>query len=271
MIYSRPPSVTAMTWLALVFSAWLALLQQTTPPPGNIEQGRRLFLRHCAGCHGPEGDGGKGANLAVPRLRRAPDDAALVEVIRFGIPGTEMPFTRMTDTEARDLAAYVRALGRRPEVRLPGDSARGERLFWSKGACGSCHTVGDRGGRFGPDLSDVGARRSASYLREALLDPEAAVPDNFTVYRRVVFLPDNFLQVRVVTRDGRRVTGVRVDEDTFSIQLRDSSDEIHSFWKDDLAELHKDWGRSPMPSYRNLPAGQLDDLVAYLASLRGTR
>jgi putative heme-binding domain-containing protein len=256
-----------MVWLAL-----LCVLLPQAPPSPNLDGGRRLFLRHCAGCHGPDGDGGKGANLAVPRLTHAPDDAGLVAVIRSGIPGTEMPFTRMTDAEARDLAAFVRALGRRPETRLPGDAARGERLFWAAPAnCGGCHTAGDRGGRFGPDLTDVGARRSAAYLRTSLVDPEAAVPDNFTVYRRVVAIPDNFLEVRVATRDGRKISGVRVNEDAFSIQLRDASDEIHSFWKDELADLQKRWGRSSMPSYRDLPAADLDDLVAYLASLRGAR
>ncbi|MBI3665882.1 MAG: hypothetical protein HY236_06595, partial [Acidobacteria bacterium] len=80
------------------------------------------------------------------------------------------------------------------------------------------------------------------------------------------------LLLRVVTNDGRRITGVRVNEDAFSIQLRDFSDRYHSFYKSELVELHKDWGKSPMPSYRNVfTAEQLDDLVAYLASLRGNR
>ena len=51
---------------------------------------------------------------------------------------------------------------------------------------------------------------------------------------------------------------------------RDFSDLLYSFWKNELAELHKDWGKSPMPSYRSVfNAAELDDLVAYLAGLRG--
>jgi hypothetical protein len=97
------------------------------------------------------------------------------------------------------------------------------------------------------------------YLREALLDPEAAVPDGF-------------LQVRLVTQDGRRITGVRVNEDTFSIQIRDLSDNFHSFFKSELAELDKQQGKSPMPSYKGVfSSGELDDLVAYLDSLRGNQ
>jgi hypothetical protein len=83
-------------------------------------------------------------------------------------------------------------------------------------------------------------------------------------------MPDNFLQVRVVTIDGRPLTGVRLNEDLLSIQLRDYSGELHSFLKTELREFHKDWGRSPMPSYRNtFTEAEIEDLVAFLASLRG--
>jgi cytochrome c oxidase cbb3-type subunit 3 len=88
-------------------------------------------------------------------------------------------------------------------------------------------------------------------------------------YRSDVSLTQNFLQVRVLTQAGRELTGVRVNEDTFSIQLRDATNTVFSFWKSELRELHKDWGRSPMPSYADaLDRQELDDLVAYLASLR---
>jgi putative heme-binding domain-containing protein len=123
----------------------------------------------------------------------------------------------------------------------------------------------------GPDLTDIGTRRGPENLRQSLLDPEAEVPDSFAVYRRVIFMPDNFLQVRLTTRDGRRISGVRVNEDAFTIQIREASDRIDSFRKDDLLELHKDWGKSPMPGYRGVLSDvEIQDVVAYLASLQGT-
>ena len=83
-------------------------------------------------------------------------------------------------------------------------------------------------------------------------------------------MPDNFLRVRVVTQDGKAISGVRVDEDTFTIQIRDDSDHLYSFRKNELRELHKDWGKSPMPSYRGVfTESELQDVVAYLASLQG--
>lgn len=176
----------------------------------------------------------------------------------------------MTDEENHSLVAFVRSLGRVTPAPITGDRENGERLFWTKGGCGQCHTVGPRGGHTGPDLSGIGTRRSPTNLRTSLLDPQGQIPDTFGVYRRIIYIPDNFLQVRIVTRDGRRITGARINEDTFTIQVRDYSDHVSSFRKEELAELHKDWGVSPMPSYRGaLSEAEIQDLVAYLASLEG--
>jgi putative heme-binding domain-containing protein len=236
------------------------------------ETGESLFLTHCAACHGPKGDGGRGSNLAVRCVPHAPDDAALFAITRDGIPGTQMPATRMTDDERTLLVAYVRSLGRSQVAQVSGDRSKGESLFWSRGNCGQCHTVGGRGGRLGPDLTEIGTKRGAANLRISILDPEAEVPDTYGVYRRYIFMPDNFLQVRVVTKDGRRITGIRVNEDAFTIQLRDFSDHLYSFRKDELQELNKDWGKSPMPSYKGVfSESELQDVIAYLVSLQGAQ
>jgi putative heme-binding domain-containing protein len=230
-----------------------ALLAQA--PPGPTE-GERLFRSQCAHCHGLRGEGGRGAVLAVPTLRHAASDGALARVIRRGIPGTEMPGTAFSDRQIAQVAAFVRSLGRADPRPVPGDPARGRALYESKGKCAGCHTLAGRGRAVGPDLGGIGARTGAAYLRDALLDPEKEVPAGF-------------VQVRAVTRGGTGVLGLRVNEDTFSIQIRDLSGETRSFWKDELAELSKELGGSPMPSYRStLTAGEIDDLVAYLVSLR---
>jgi hypothetical protein len=84
--------------------------------------------------------------------------------------------------------------------------------------------------------------------------------------------PRGFAYVRAVMRDGQAVTGVRVNEDTFSIQIRDAAGTLHSLWKAELREFHKDLRKSPMPSYRvKLTPAELDDLVAYLANLQETK
>jgi putative heme-binding domain-containing protein len=235
-----------------------------------LDVGEKLFQAHCAVCHGPKGDGGKGTNLAQARLPRAPDDEALARIVTFGIPGSEMPLTRMTPQQLASVIAYVRSLGRMPVETLTGNAQRGAALYSDKGNCAQCHTIHGRGGTLGPELTGVGARRSPAYLRESLTDPDATIPDSFSSYKKITLIPDNFLQVRVVTTDGRRFTGARLNEDTFSIQIRDAAGHIQSFFKEELRELHKDWGKSPMPSYRNVfSTTELEDVVAYLVSLRG--
>ena len=224
----------------------------------DVARGKRLFFGHCAPCHGPGAEGGRGPTLARPKLPRAPDDPALFKLVKNGIEGTEMPGAWvMIDREIWQTLAFVRTLGRTEVENVPGDRARGEAVFRGKGKCLPCHTVAGKGGTIGPELTEIGSRRSAAYLRLALLEPEATAPEGF-------------LQVRVVTKDGRRLTGVRLNEDTYSLQIRDLSDRLHSFWKRDLAEIHKDRGKSPMPGYRGvLSESEVDDLVAYMAGLRG--
>src|SRR5690242_18690755 len=87
---------------------------------GAAESGEAIFHTYCAPCHGANGEGGRGANLRSRRLAHAPDDAALAAVIANGIPGTQMPATRMTAEESAALVAYVRGLGRSQEAAVPG-------------------------------------------------------------------------------------------------------------------------------------------------------
>ena len=124
----------------------------------------------------------------------------------------------------------------------------------------------------GPDLTEIGAKRGSAYLRTSLLEPEAEVPENFASYRKLIYMPDNYLRIHVVTQDGKQIEGVRVDEDTFTIQIRDAQDRLYSFRKQELKELRKDWGKSPMPSYRGVFSdSEVQDVVAYLASLQGAQ
>jgi putative heme-binding domain-containing protein len=210
-----------------------------------------------------KGTGGTGPSLNRARLRRADDEQALLSVIKEGIPGTEMPDTwTMTDREIWQVAGYVRSLGRADVTPLPGDPAKGKALY-AKSDCSKCHAVKGQGGALGPDLTDVGARRGVAHLRRVLLDPGAAkLMDSYGYLA--------FLNVQVATHDGRVVQGLRVNEDSFTIQLRDVDNRLHSFDKRELAETKREPEASLMPSYaKTLSAGEIDDLVAYLSGLRG--
>jgi len=250
--------------LALI--ACLALSAQTP---------RNLYQAHCAGCHGASGEGSRGPALNGAASQRITDSAALISLVRRGIPGTEMPaFAPETigDEQLRGLAAYVLGLRATARDGASGRLGRGAELFRSKGKCITCHRVNGDGHTSGPDLSDIGRLRDPEWLRRAVVEPESALYDSFGGYRWTILIPDNYLFVEITTRGGDRIAGSRLNEDAFSIQIRDGEGRIRSFLKSELSEVRKQWGKSPMPSYRDVfSASELDDLLAYLASLRGSR
>src|SRR5258708_33899611 len=112
----------------------------------DLKNGQQLFMGQCARCHGSKGEGGRGAVLAQPRLRRAPDDESLFVVIRDGIKGTEMPGGYALDTrETWQLAAYVGSLGRLAPEKGAGDPKHGQELYQTKGSGAQCQTMGGPG------------------------------------------------------------------------------------------------------------------------------
>jgi cytochrome c oxidase cbb3-type subunit 3 len=236
----------------------------------DIPKGKQLFEGLCSRCHGFEGTGGEGPNLNRP-LTRAQNDEALRAIIRDGLPDRGMPrVRRTTDNEQRQLIAYVRSLGRAaPSSTRRGDPQKG-RAVYQRNGCASCHVIQTEGGATGPELTTIGIQRGPDYLRQSVLDPGAVLPHGSQpVPSRNL---DEYLPVRVVTRDGREVRGARINEDTFTIQLRDANSQFHSFRKADLRQLEKEFGKSLMPAYKDrLTASDLDDLVAYLSSLGGAK
>ena len=237
--------------------------------PADI-QGKQLFEGLCADCHGFEGAGGRAPSLNRPVLTRAQNDESLRAIIRDGLVDRGMPrVRRTTDNEQRQLIAYVRSLARVAPARRVGDAQKGIAVYQRSG-CTSCHVVNGEGGTTGPELTTIGVQRGPDYLRQAVVDPAAALPHGSQpVPSRNL---DEFLPVRVVTRDGREVRGARINEDTFTIQVRDSNNQLQSFRKADLRQIEKEFGKSQMPAYKDrLSASDLDDLAAYLSSLGGPK
>lgn len=234
----------------------------------DIAEGRKLFGGLCVTCHGFDGAGGAGPPLNRPRLLSAPDDAALRNVISEGIPNRGMPrVRRVTDDEMRQLVAYVRSIGKTARTPVRGDAARGGQLY-AKLGCAGCHIVNGTGGSLGPELTNIGYIRGPEYLRQAVLEPAARLPQgNLPIPARGY---DEYLPVTVVTKDGAEVRGIRLNEDVFTIQLRDATGKFHSVKKSDAAVIRKETGTSLMPSFANrLASGEIDDLVAYLSRLGG--
>ena len=245
--------------LLIVFSFGLASgssAQQAVPAAPHRRSGKLLFENHCALCHGIDGSGGRGPSLRRRKLVRGADKEALESLIENGIP-PEMPDAWfLSKGEISSVAAYVRTLSNAPPEVLPGDPARGKAIY-ARSGCSACHILAGDGSGFGPDLSEVGARRGSARLRETLENPAKTIPENF-------------LLIEATTDSGQTVRGMRLNEDTFSIQLKDQQGNIYSFRKSDLRDLKKLRGETPMPAYASVfSSAELDDLVKFLAAQRG--
>ena len=229
-----------------------------------------LYRAHCGRCHGVQGLGGEGPELARLVLPRVADQLQLERIIRFGIAGTGMPGARATvlDDDAVSLvASYVRWMGAQTtadESGVTGDTDRGHDLFWAAGDCASCHIVDGRGTAVGPELTRIGLRRGADYLREALSIPAAKLPVSRSGARSGFF---EYLPVRIVTHDGDTYNGMRMNEDAFTIQLMTVSGTFVSLRKSEVVEMEKRVGHSLMPVAQNLGDEDIEDLVAYLTTL----
>jgi putative heme-binding domain-containing protein len=226
--------------------------------PADIAIGKRLFEGRCGHCHGQSGEGGRGAVLNAGRFRSGGSDRELFMTIRNGIPNTEMPGAfNLPAKEVWRIVAHVQQLGKQGAAEPnPGDPAAGAAAYQTNG-CAACHRIDGHGAALGPDLSDIGSRRAIRHLRESILDPSADIALDYRA-------------VSVVDRKGTQINGIHLNEDEYSVHLRDMSGNLRSFMKSEVAEMTLP-RQSMMPAYASLPASVVQDLVAYLRSLRPGR
>ncbi len=265
----RPPFIALVTLCAAVL-CWQpaaarnvlskALQDRVQVNPHTSEEdvaaGARVFERSCSLCHGVDGAGGDGPDLTRGVFRHGSSDAALFRNILTGIPNTGMGGIYQPDKKIWQVVSYVRSLGRGGGGEAPpGDPARGRRLYMSRGSCSDCHRLSGSGGRLGPDLSDLGWRRAPDHIRASIAEPSESIDGRYRT-------------VEVRTSAGAVVRGVLRNEDRYSIQLFDEFENLRSFQKADLAAIEKPQ-ESMMPPLGSFFRGRdLDDLVAYLYSLR---
>ena len=238
-----------------LFAAGTTLAQQKYLP-AEVEAGARLYQSNCTFCHGPEGDGIATVNFSKGQFRRAASDDDLIRVIVRGVPGTAMPPSSFSEGQVATIVAYLRSMSASGGASLAGDAGRGRTVFAGTGQCTSCHAVGGAGSRTGPALTEVGSFRPAAELQRSLVEPDAEIrAENRSV--------------RAVTREGTTINGRLLNQDTFSVQLVDSSERLMSIDRSTLREFTV-LKTSTMPSYRDkLSAQELADLVSYLTTLRG--
>lgn len=109
---------TAVCLGALFYGASAQGQPEAATSQGDVVRGKTLFVRNCAGCHGPEG-GGDGyrllgpdpANLTAPSIKKK-SDAALLKTIHDGKPNMPAWKGNLSESQSRDVLAYVRTLGK---------------------------------------------------------------------------------------------------------------------------------------------------------------
>lgn len=269
-------------WRAIILNAAIltltgffspgAFAQAPPPQPAqhftpDLADGKQQFQQNCSVCHGVNGGGEEGPDLHGVGAKYT--DAELENIARRGIPGTAMPgVMTISEKQAVDIAAYVRSLGATTTESSTGDPQKGEALYKSSG-CSACHMINGQGGDIGPELTRIGSMRGPTSLKQRLEDPGANLPkvgagfmfgNSYTEY----------VMYRAVEKDGHAVEGMRIGEDSFTIDLKDATGKIYALWKPDLRSLEKEPDKSIMPSFKGtLSSSQLDDLVAYLGTLKG--
>jgi putative heme-binding domain-containing protein len=246
--------IPAVASFAFVLSAQHGSTTQTNPfiAPEDREAGAILFKNQCAACHGPNGTGGAAGPNLTGALRRRDTDESLFQIVAKGIPGTPMPAFAGNARQIWQLVTYVRSLSvGKSGIASKGDATRGARLFVSSG-CANCHSIFGQGSSAGPDLSEVARYRTLGQLQRSILDPGEDIDSDYWM-------------LRARTRSGQLVSGVRLNEDTFSFQYLENG-RLRSVLKRDLVQSEV-VRTSPMPSYRDkLSSAEIADVIAYLGS-----
>jgi mono/diheme cytochrome c family protein len=168
----------------------------------DLSTGKALFTQKCGSCHALERAGTQGQT--GPDLddsfRTALSDGFNRDTVKGIVEdqilhprrNSQMPAGLVKGQDAEDVAAYVAyAADRRGEDQgalaqagLAGATS-GEQIFTAAG-CAGCHALSKAGanGTIGPDLNDLASSgdiqgNPEEYVRQALLDPDAAVAQGF--------------------------------------------------------------------------------------------
>jgi len=241
-------------------------------PPATAEsiaKGKELFQGTCANCHGIDGSGANGPNIQSAAATMGPE--GLYTRMTSGVIGTAMPnFTFLGEDKIWEITDYVSSLGQHGAGVQFGDPQKGKEVYGAS-ACATCHSIAGQGGNTGPDLTTIGAQRAAAMLRNELVDPGANLPlDTAGLSERTAY--HAYQMYRVTLNDGKQLEGMRVNENSFAIELRDAKGELHSIEKYNVRKVEEVPGKSFMPSVKGkLTDQQLNDLVAYLAGLGGAQ
>ncbi len=250
-----------------VFSDWYS---KNGRDASLIEQGEKLFRKKksCFACHQLEDEGG----LLGPDLSRAGFSYTPGWIFTWVgnpqriKPQSKMPNLGLDNEECRAITVFLASLSGEgikkkwgAYLTSFGDPGKGKKLFFDsegKAACGKCHTVSGQGGKVGPQLSFVGTSRTQAFLLESILNPKAVITSGYS-------------SILILTKKGKFITGVKMNEDDSSIDLMDKEGKALHIPKDDIKK-YKTQKISIMPgNFKDiLSQDEVRHLLAYLGTLK---
>lgn len=137
-----------------------------------------------------------------------------------------------------------------------GNPARGEALYRSPNlACVTCHAIGGVGGKFGPDMTSIGASAQPDYLTESLFFPSRKIKEGYHGWS-------------VATFDGQLVNGTLASETNEKLVLRNAANELVEIAKGDITSREMlETSLMPGGLMGALKKEQQADLIRFLSEL----
>ena len=236
--------------------------------PKAVARGATAYAANCAGCHGPSARGNVGAPDLVRSLLVLDDEKGILiaPVLRNGRPDAGMPKLNLTEQQIADIVAWLHVqtyeAGHRSTYAflnvLTGDPQKGEVYF--QATCSGCHSATG-------DLKGIGSRYDPYTLQGRWLQPRGrggrgapAAPES----------KRGEITVTVTLASGQVFSGELDRVDDFTVALRDSSGEYHSFTRSGANPKVEVY--DPLQAHTDLLAKYTDadihNLTAYLASLK---
>jgi cytochrome c oxidase cbb3-type subunit 3 len=236
--------------------------------PAAVERGRKVFGTYCAGCHGVAAKGGPGAPDLVRSLLVLDDEKGILiaPVIRDGRPDKGMPKLNVTEPQISDIVAWLHvqtyAAGHRTTYEfkdvVSGDAQKGKAYFNGAGGCSSCHSATG-------DLAGVAAKLDPISLQSRWLQPRPTGRRGEGSHSA-----GSAPTATVTLSSGETVAGTIDHIDDFTISLRDSKNQFHSFTRNGntpKVEVH-DPLQTHTDMLRKYTDADIHNVTAYLVTLK---
>lgn len=231
----------------------------TNPFAGNSQAvaiGEKIFNGTCSACHGTGATGGRGPALNTGDFSHGDTDYDLFQVIRAGVPGTEMPsFSSFPADDIWKVVTYIKSLSAHTgNETVTGNPTAGEAIFFGRGGCSGCHEINGRGMNLASDLSAEGAKPVGA-IRDGVLHRKL---------RRAFGRPPARF-VAVTMKNGTHFAGLIKNEDSFSLIIEGRQGKLHLVSRRNISSMVDQGPAAPTDIGAKLSATDINDVVAFLA------